>query len=201
MKKLVIFALAVILLIGMAAPAYAVGKKSAEGVKKPTIVDGGGDALLDAKEVEELLSEEKKAYFKEAFDSLKDMEAVLAGMSEEELQKLQELLGVEELTSESLIVKYLYYFLPADPSTCPKDVKLDFSQMTDLSLYVLVNGEWTLMENLTEKQMKELGIDITKLVFMQYVDGVWVLRESVVGENGIVTVKGMVEGPVAIFTW
>lgn len=40
----------------------------------------------------------------------------------------------------------------------------------------------------------------SEIVFKQYVDGAWVELEFSIDDNGIITVSGVVEGPVAIFT-
>ena len=181
MKRTITLALALLMVISLAVTGYAAGIASPGGIQKPNIVvdpdDQGsvGDAQLDAKEVEEQLSEEKKAVFQESFEAVKDMEAVLEALPEEQVQMIQEKLGDEKLTAESLTPKFMYYFLPADSTVGPKDVKMDFAEMTE-------------------------SLDLEKAVFMQYVDGQWVVLEVVIGEDGIVTVKGMVEGPVCIFT-
>ena len=38
-----------------------------------------------------------------------------------------------------------------------------------------------------------------EIVVMQFVDGNWVELEFTINENGIITVSGVVEGPIAIF--
>ena len=40
----------------------------------------------------------------------------------------------------------------------------------------------------------------SEIAFKQYVDGTWVETEFSIDDNGIITVSGLVEGPVAIFT-
>ena len=41
---------------------------------------------------------------------------------------------------------------------------------------------------------------VTEVVVMQFVDGKWIEVESVLNADGTVTIKGVVEGPIAIFT-
>ena len=43
-------------------------------------------------------------------------------------------------------------------------------------------------------------IDHSVILFKQYVDGAWVELEHSVAGNGIITVSGLVNGPVAVFT-
>lgn len=42
--------------------------------------------------------------------------------------------------------------------------------------------------------------DVSKVVVKQFVDGEWKELEAVLDETGTVTVKGVVDGPMAIFT-
>lgn len=41
---------------------------------------------------------------------------------------------------------------------------------------------------------------ITELVVKQYLDGKWVELKSAINADGTVSIYGLVEGPVAIFT-
>ena len=49
----------------------------------------------------------------------------------------------------------------------------------------------------------ELSLKLGKVesvIVMQFVDGKWIEVESVLNADGTVTIKGVVEGPIAIFT-
>lgn len=43
-------------------------------------------------------------------------------------------------------------------------------------------------------------IDHNAIVFMQYIDGMWVQMEYTMDEVGILTIEGIVEAPIAVFT-
>ena len=42
--------------------------------------------------------------------------------------------------------------------------------------------------------------NITEVVVKQFIDGKWVELEAVINDDGTITIKGVVEGPIAIFT-
>lgn len=42
--------------------------------------------------------------------------------------------------------------------------------------------------------------NITEVVVKQFIDGKWVELEAIINDDGTITIKGVVEGPIAIFT-
>ncbi len=152
MKKALVMLLAVVLVIGMAVPAYAVsspvgGKTSSTATADlPELAEEskGYVVLIAAEDVEEELSEESVAIMAEAQTKLKD--AAPAGM------KTQYFFWCHIVGKES-----------------PVDVVAE------------IEG-------------------ITELVVKQYLDGKWVELKSAINADGTVTISGLVEGPVAIFT-
>lgn len=151
MKKALVMLLAVVLVIGMAVPAYAVSspvgdKTSATAtadLPKLTDESNGFVELVDTADAEEL-SKESQATFAEAQASLKD--AAPAGM------------------------KTQYFFW------CHIVAKEKSADVT-----VELKG-------------------ITELVVKQFQDGKWVELKSAINADGTISIYGLVEGPVAIFT-
>lgn len=151
MKKALVMLLAVVLVIGMAVPAYAVSSpvgdktSSTATADLPKLTDESkGYVELIATEDAEELPKESQAIFAEAQASLKD--AAPAGM------------------------KTQYFF------------------------WCHIVGEKSPVDVTVELK------GITELVVKQYLDGKWVELKSAINADGTVSIYGLVEGPVAIFT-
>lgn len=151
MKKALVMLLAVVLVIGMAVPAYAVSSpvgdktSSTATADLPELTDDSkGYVELIAIEDTKELSKESEATFAEAQASLKD--AAPAGM------------------------KTQYFF------------------------WCHIVGK----ENSAGVTVELKGI--TELVVKQYLDGKWVELKSAINADGTISIYGLVEGPVAIFT-
>ena len=142
MKKALVFALAVALVLGMAIPAAAAVGSPAGSKEdlKPLLVTADSDeyGIVTAEEVSELPEEAQKA-FAEAKENL------------------------EEAVPEGMVVRYFFYFCTNE--TCDAVFNVEGYQGP---------------------------------VFMQYVDGEWIMLESTANEDGTVTVHDVVDAPMAI---
>lgn len=154
MKKALVMLLAVVLVIGMAVPAYAVASPvggetsdtaTADLPELVGVADNHQVVLVSAEKAEDL-SAQAQEIFLAAQTALKD--AAPKGMK----------------------TQYFCYCL---------FVGDDKPQTVTITLKIT---------------------DVTEVVVKQFVDGQWVELKSALNADGTVTVYGVVEGPIAIFT-
>lgn len=159
MKKAFTFVLAVVLVMAMAVPAFAVGSPVAPAYPMPEVVAVEAETedgvkvtvIVDLVPVEEapILSEEAQEIYAAAQETL------------------------EEECPDGMNVMYFCY------------------------VTILQEGEAEKVISVTLTLRIE---DITEIIVKQFIDSKWVELESIINGDGTVTVKGVREGPLAIFT-
>lgn len=144
MRKVITLALAVMLVMAMAVPAFAVSSPSAP-----------------------VASENKTAALPVAAETLPEgveLVAMTAVPAEAKETVVAAQAALKEAAPEGMAAKYFFY--------------VDAEETVELTLKVAKAAE---------------------VVVMQFVDGKWIEVESVLNADGTVTIKGVVEGPIAIF--
>lgn len=150
MKKALVWMLAVILVMGMAVPAYAVGSPVAE--------ESSGTATSDT--VFLISTDNEKNYFELVPVDEAEKLSEDAQTDYEDAQK-----SLAEQAPAGMRAQYFFYVLTDKPTTAVFQIE-----------------------------------GITELVVKQFINGEWVELEAVINGDGTVTVKGVVEGPIAFFT-
>ena len=197
MKKAIVLALAVMLTLSLAVPAAAaVGSPVApttsetttaplpEIVEEETKTEDGATVTVEpvaADKVEEMPVEEQKT-FVAAQETLK--EAAPKGM------KAQYLFYAKVTKTEADGTSSKVTGSVADDGTVKSAAAGNMTIKLD-SILKAVNGNANGNAN---------GKVVPNVVVKQFVDGKWIELETVINDDGTVTVMGVVDGPIAIFT-
>ena len=197
MKKAIVLALAVMLTLSLAVPAAAaVGSPVApttsetttaplpEIVEQETKTEDGATVTVEpvaADKVEEMPVEEQKT-FVAAQETLK--EAAPKGMK----------------------AQYLFYAKVTKTETDGTSSKVTGSVADDGTVKSAAAGNMTIKLDSILKAVNgnangnANGKVVPNVVVKQFVDGKWIELETVINDDGTVTIMGVVDGPIAIFT-
>lgn len=155
MKKALVIALAVVLTMALAVPAFAADTKSPTAPVAneeatsplPVVAENGDKVKLVSVEDADELPEEAQETFTKAQEELK------------------------EAAPEGMTTRYFFYYVA--------ETEEETEEETELVLEVK---------------------DFDEIVVMQFVDDEWVELEVVENDDGTITIKKVVDGPIAIFT-
>ena len=196
MKKAIVLALAVMLTLSLAVPAAAVGSPVApttsetttaplpEIVEEETKTEDGATVTVEpvaADKVEEMPAQEQKT-FVAAQETLK--EAAPKGMK----------------------AQYLFYAKVTKTETDGTSSKVAGSVADDGTVKSAAAGNMTIKLDSILKAVNgnangnANGKVVPNVVVKQFVDGKWIELETVINDDGTVTIMGVVDGPIAIFT-
>lgn len=206
MKKAIVLALAVMLTLSLAVPAAAVGSPVApttsetttaplpEIVEQETKTEDGATVTVEpvvADKVEEMPVEEQKT-FVAAQETLK--EAAPKGM------KAQYLFYAKVTKTETDGTSSKVTGSVADDGTVKSAAAGNMTIKLD-SILKAANGKDNANGNDNGKgNGVGNGTTVPNIVVKQFVDGKWIELETVINNDGTVTIMGVVDGPIAIFT-
>lgn len=210
MKKAIVLALALVLTLSLAVPAAAVTSPVAEDTSDtttaplPEIVeeeakteDGAAVTVepVAADKVEEMPAEEQKT-FVAAQEALK--EAAPKGM------KAQYFFYAKVTKTEADGTSSKVTGSAADDGTVKSAASANLTIKLDSILKAAngnVNGKGNANGNVNGKgNGVGNGNAVPNIVVKQFVDGKWVELETVINDDGTITIMGVVDGPIAIFT-
>ena len=211
MKKAMILALAVMLTLSLAIPAAAATAESPtapetsqtttaplpEIVEEAKTEDGAAVTVepVAADKVEEMPAEEQKT-FVAAQEALK--EAAPKGM------KAQYFFYAKVTKTEADGTSSKVTGSAADDGTVKPAASANLTIKLDSILKAAngnVNGKGNANGNVNGKgNGVGNGNAIPNIVVKQFVDGKWVELETVINDDGTITIMGVVDGPIAIFT-
>lgn len=175
MKKAFVFFLSLVLVMSLALPAFAVGSPIVNPYK-PVVVEG---VVCPCRIVlwseRDILSSEAKAAFEAAKETVKDV------------------------VPEGFACRDLVYHRDAD-QCAPCTVELFFSGASVADDAEKAWNHSTADVNICEAYEVEMSIEgVTEVVIKQYENNEWVEKEVTLN-GGVVTVKNIMDAPVAIFT-
>lgn len=201
MKKAIVLALAVMLTLSLAVPAAAaVGSPVApttsetttaplpEIVEEETKTEDGATIVIEpvaADKVEEMPKEDQKT-FVAAQETLK--EAAPKGM------KAQYLFYAKVTKTEADGTSSKVTGSVADDGTVKSVAAVNMTIKLD-SILKAANGSANGKGNGVGN-----GTTVPNIVVKQFVDGKWIELETAINDDGTVTIMGVVDGPIAIFT-
>ena len=212
MKKAMILALAVMLTLSLAIPAAAATAESPtapetsqtttaplpEIVEEEAKTEDGAAVTVEpvaADKVEEMPAEEQKT-FVAAQEALK--EAAPKGM------KAQYFFYVKVTETEADGTSSKVTGSVADDGTVKSAAPANLTIKLDSILKAAngnVNGKGNANGNVNGKgNGVGNGNAVPNIVVKQFVDGKWVELETVINDDGTITIMGVVDGPIAIFT-
>lgn len=212
MKKAMILALAVMLTLSLAIPAAAATAESPtapetsqtttaplpEVVEEEAKTEDGAAVTVEpvaADKVEEMPAEEQKT-FVAAQEALK--EAAPKGM------KAQYFFYAKVTKTEADGTSSKVTGSAADDGTVKSATSANLTIKLDSILKAAngnVNGKGNANGNVNGKgNGVGNGNAIPHIVVKQFVDGKWIELETVINDDGTVTIMGVVDGPIAIFT-
>lgn len=211
MKKAMILALAVMLTLSLAVPAAAATAESPTAPKTsqtttaplPEIVEeeakteDGAAVTVEpvAAEVEEMPAEEQKT-FVAAQEALK--EAAPKGM------KAQYFFYAKVTKTEADGTNSKVVGSAADDGTVKSAASANLTIKLDSILKAAngnVNGKGNANGNVNGRgNGVGNGNAVPNIVVKQFVDGKWIELETVINDDGTITIMGVVDGPIAIFT-
>lgn len=221
MKKAIVLALALVLTLSLAVPASAVTSPVApetsetttaplpEIVEEETKTEDGATVTVEpvaADKVEEEMSAEEQKTFVAAQETLK--EAAPKGM------KAQYLFYANVTKTEADGTSSKVTGSVADDGTVKSVTSANLTIKLDSILKAAngnANGKGSANGNVNGKgnangndngKGNGVGNDKTvpNIVVKQFVDGKWVELETVINDDGTITIMGVVDGPIAIFT-
>lgn len=176
MKKAIVLALAVMLTLSLAVPAAAVTSPVAEDTSDTTTAPLPGG-------VKNAFVVDVEADSEVAGDAVLLVELITveeAGKQPEEAQKTFAAAQKQLAEAKPADMKAQYFFYVNIVKT---DAARSFSEKYDGAVSLTVRIK-----------------NITDVVVKQFVDGKWVELEAIINADGTVTILGVVEGPIAIFT-
>lgn len=210
MKKAIVLALALVLTLSLAVPASAVTSPVApetsetttaplpEIVEEEAKTEDGAAVTVEpvaADKVEEMPVEEQKT-FVAAQEALK--EAAPKGM------KAQYFFYAKVTKTEADGTNSKVTGSVADDGTVKSAASANLTIKLDSILKAAngnVNGKGNANGNVNGKgNGVGNGNAIPNIVVKQFVDGKWVELETVINDDGTITIMGVVDGPIAIFT-
>ena len=210
MKKAIVLALALVLTLSLAVPASAVTSPVApetsetttaplpEIVEEEAKTEDGAAVTVEpvaADKVEEMPVEEQKT-FVAAQEALK--EAAPKGM------KAQYFFYAKVTKTEADGTSSKVTGSVADDGTVKSAAPANLTIKLDSILKAAngnVNGKGNANGNVNGKgNGVGNGNAIPNIVVKQFVDGKWVELETVINDDGTITIMGVVDGPIAIFT-
>lgn len=210
MKKAIVLALALVLTLSLAVPAAAVTSPVApetsetttaplpEIVEEETKTEDGATVTVEpvaADKVEEMPAEEQKT-FVAAQETLK--EAAPKGM------KTQYFFYAKVTKTEADGTSSKVTGSVADDGTVKSAAPANLTIKLDSILKSAngnVNGKGNANGNVNGKgNGVGNGNAVPNIVVKQFVDGKWIELETVINDDGTVTIMGVVDGPIAIFT-
>ena len=214
MKKAIVLALALVLTLSLAVPAAAVTSPVApetsetttaplpEIVEEETKAEDGATVTVEpvaADKVEEMPAEEQKT-FVAAQETLK--EAAPKGM------KAQYFFYAKVTKTEADGTSSKVAGSVADDGTVKSAAPANLTIKLDSILKAAngnangnVNGKGNANGNDNGKgNGVGNGATVPNIVVKQFVDGKWVELETVINDDGTITIMGVVDGPIAIFT-
>ena len=210
MKKAIVLALALVLTLSLAVPASAVTSPVApetsetttaplpEIVEEEAKTEDGAAVTVEpvaADKVEEMPAEEQKT-FVAAQEALK--EAAPKGM------KAQYFFYAKVTKTEADGTNSKVVGSAADDGTVKSAAPANLTIKLDSILKAAngnVNGKGNANGNVNGKgNGVGNGNAIPNIVVKQFVDGKWVELETVINDDGTITIMGVVDGPIAIFT-
>lgn len=172
MKKAFVLALAVILTLSLAVPAAAVGSPTAPETSETTTAP-----------LPEIVGTEVETGTKLDDGTVILVEPVAvedtADLSEEAQKtyaSAQETLA--EAVPSGMKTQYFFYVTIVKTNT-DRTIKENYDGSVNMTVKIA---------------------NVSRVVVKQFVDGKWVPLEAVINADGTVTIKGVVEGPIAIFT-
>lgn len=213
MKKAMILALAVMLTLSLAIPAAAATAESPtapetsqtttaplpEIVEEEAKTEDGAAVTVEpvaADKVEEEMSAEEQKTFVAAQEALK--EAAPKGM------KAQYFFYAKVTKTEADGTSSKVTGSVADDGTVKSAAPANLTIKLDSILKAAngnVNGKGNANGNVNGKgNGVGNGNAIPNIVVKQFVDGKWVELETVINDDGTITIMGVVDGPIAIFT-
>ena len=210
MKKAIILALALVLTLSLAVPASAVTSPVApetsetttaplpEIVEEEAKTEDGAAVTVEpvaADKVEEMPAEEQKT-FVAAQEALK--EAAPKGM------KAQYFFYAKVTKTEADGTSSKVTGSVADDGTVKSAASANLTIKLDSILKAAngnVNGKGNANGNVNGKgNGVGNGNAVPNIVVKQFVDGKWIELETVINDDGTITIMGVVDGPIAIFT-
>ena len=220
MKKAIILALAVMLTLSLAVPAAAVTSPAAndtsgtataplpEIVEEETKTEDGATVTVEpvaADKVEEMPAEEQKT-FVAAQETLK--EATPKGM------KAQYFFYAKVTKTEADGTSSKVAGSVADDGTVKSAAPANLTIKLDSILKAAngnANGKGSANGNVNGKGNANGNVNgkgngvgngnaVPNIVVKQFVDGKWIELETVINDDGTITIMGVVDGPIAIFT-
>lgn len=201
MKKAIILALALVLTLSLAVPASAVTSPVApetsetttaplpEIVEEETKTEDGATVTVEpvaADKVEEEMSAEEQKTFVAAQETLK--EAAPKGM------KTQYFFYAKVTKTEADGTSSKVTGSVADDGTVKSATAVNMTIKLD-SILKAANGSANGKGNGVGN-----GTTVPNIVVKQFVDGKWIELETAINDDGTVTIMGVVDGPIAIFT-
>ena len=211
MKKAIILALALVLTLSLAVPASAVTSPVApetsetttaplpEIVEEETKTEDGATVTVEpvaADKVEEEMSAEEQKTFVAAQEALK--EAAPKGM------KAQYFFYAKVTKTEADGTSSKVTGSVADDGTVKPAASANLTIKLDSILKAAngnVNGKGNANGNVNGKgNGVGNGNAVPNIVVKQVVDGKWIELETVINDDGTITIMGVVDGPIAIFT-
>ena len=213
MKKAMILALAVMLTLSLAIPAAAATAESPtapetsqtttaplpEIVKEEAKTEDGAAVTVEpvaADKVEEEMSAQEQKTFVAAQEALK--EAAPKGM------KTQYFFYAKVTKTEADGTSSKVTGSVADDGTVKSAASANLTIKLDSILKSAngnVNGKGNANGNVNGKgNGVGNGATVPNIVVKQFVDGKWVELETVINNDGTITIMGVVDGPIAIFT-
>lgn len=211
MKKAIILALALVLTLSLAVPASAVTSPVApetsetttaplpEIVEEETKTEDGATVTVEpvaADKVEEEMSAEEQKTFVAAQETLK--KAAPKGMKSQYFFYAKVTKTEADGTSSKVTGSV------ADDGTVKSAASANLTIKLDSILKAAngnVNGKGNANGNVNGKgNGVGNGNAVPNIVVKQFVDGKWIELETVINDDGTITIMGVVDGPIAIFT-